>query len=150
MRTFSDVTLYNKYIDPTTRSEKYQRTQVQKVAFEFRKGSVVLRGGGYIEVDKATLYIPMARGANYLAPAAWLTLTDKTGKWTLQPADFAVKGLVTDEIAAAYTDPVTHLPVAAVTMTTLGKKYDNLFTIGAVKTQDQGSVNLRHWEVELG
>jgi hypothetical protein len=145
-----DATLYNRWIDPTTRLEKWQRTQITGVHFEGRKGVAVIRYGGYIEDDKAYLYIPFTRGANYLEPIAWQALAVKTGKWTLQLADFVFKGLITDDPADAYTDPITHWLVPAVTMSTLAAKYDDVFTISSVDTNDQGSVAMHHWQLGLG
>lgn len=138
MRTNAGITLYNKYIDPATRSEKYARSQVPLVAWETRKGVSVNRTGGYIEVDQSVVYIPFARGANYLKPIAWQALSSKTGKWTIQPGDFVVKGLVADEIGDTFT------------VTALSKKYDDVYTVSRVDANDQGSLSLRHWEVGLG
>ena len=138
MRTNSDVTIYNKYTDPVTRSEKYQRTQIFKVAWESRKAANVIKSGGYIEVDHAAIYIPWARGANYLKPVAWQALSVKTGKWTLQQGDFIVRGLISDEISDAFT------------ITALAAKYDDVFTLSSIDLMDQGSVALWHWQVGAG
>lgn len=135
MKTNADLTIYNKYTDPTTRTEKYQRTQVRRVAWENSKASNVLQTGGQIAADQATLYIPFQRGANYLKPKAWQALTTKTGKWTIQEGDLIVKGLVSDTISSSFTP------------TALKAKYDDVLVISSVDTMDAGSPAMHHWQV---
>jgi hypothetical protein len=148
MRTNADLTIYNKYIDPTTRSEKYQRTQVGKVAWENRKGINVIMSGGSIESDQASIYIPYSLSANYLEAPTWRALADKTGKWTLQVGDILVNGLVTDEITlTATTDPITHVVTPAFTPTSLKAKYNEVLMITALDFMDAGSKPLWHWQV---
>jgi hypothetical protein len=150
MRVNSNITLYNKWIDATTRSEKYQRTQVLGVFWQGSKGATVLSKGGYIELDKATIYIPWKCGANYLKPIAWQALVSKSGFWTLQQGDFVCRGLIADEITDAYTDPITHVVTPAFTMTDLAAKYDDVFTLSNIGTMDQGSPNLWHFQIGAG
>jgi IMP dehydrogenase/GMP reductase len=138
MRTNANITIYNKYVDPETLSEKYQRHQIVAIAWESRKAVNVIRSGGYIEADRAALYIPFRRGEYYQGPIAWQALVDKSGFWTLQQGDFVVKGLVTDEISDTFT------------ITDLSRKYDDVFTISSIDTMDQGSPHLHHWQVGLG
>lgn len=137
MRTNADLTVYNKYIDPVTRSEKYQRSQVREVAWENRKAANVRSSGGQMEADQARVFIPFARGANYVKPNAWQALVTKTGKWTLQVGDVIVKGLVSDEIAGAFT------------ITSLKAKYDDVLVVSSVDTMDMGSLSMQHWNVGL-
>jgi hypothetical protein len=137
VRTNSDCTVYNKYINAATRTEQWQRTQIAGVAWENRKAANVLASGGNIQVDQATVYIPFARGTNYLAPRAWQALVSKTGKWTLQEGDVIVRGLVTDEISSLFT------------ITALEKKYDDVLTISSVDFMDMGSTSMQHWQVGL-
>ena len=42
MKANANLTIYNKYIDPATRSEKFQRTQILDVAWENRKAANVI------------------------------------------------------------------------------------------------------------
>ena len=119
MRTNSDLTVYNKYIDPATRSEAYQRATIKAVTWENRKGGTVLTSGGQIELDLARVFIPLARGATYLSPKAWQALDDKSGFWTFQIGDVIVRGIVTDEITPAVTDPITQIITPAFTLTLL-------------------------------
>ncbi len=134
MRMNADLTLYNKYIDPATKTEKWQRGAILDVYWENRKAANVIRSG-MLEADSVRVFIPMARGANYLKSKAWQALATKTGKWTLQVGDVMVKGSVSDAISTSFT------------ISDLRAKYDDVVTIRSVDTQDVGSVELQHWEV---
>jgi hypothetical protein len=150
MRTNGHFTVYNKYIDPSTRAEVYQRAVILDVAWENRKAANVLASGGQMSADAATIYISFARGKNYLAPKAWQALASKTGKWTLQEGDVIVKGNVSDEIhplvPAVPGTPGTPA-VPAFTVTSLKAKYDFVMVISSVDTMDSGSPSMRHWRV---
>jgi hypothetical protein len=135
MRTNSDITVYNKYIDSPTRSEKYQRAEIRDVAWESRKAANVRATGGQMFADQATVYIPQQRGANYLLPVTWQALAVKTGKWTLQIGDVIVRGIVTDAINDNFT------------MTALKAKYDSVLVISSVDTMDGGSADMHHWQI---
>ena len=135
MRTNANLTVYNKYIDPTTRSEKYQRVGIVGVAWENRKAANVRSTGGLAAADQARVFIPLARGTNFLKPKAWQALTTKTGKWTLQVGDLIVKGLVSDEIQTGFT------------VTQLKAKYDDVLVITSVDTMDAGSPGMQHWNL---
>ena len=130
----TDITIYNKYIDPTTRLEKYQRTEVKFVVWQATKARAG-SSNGLLASNVATVFIPFALGTQYVWPKAWLALTTKTGKWTLQEGDVIVKGIVTDEIGTSFT------------MTALKAKYDYVVTVSSVDAMDQGSPNMQHWQV---
>lgn len=133
MKTNTAITLYNRYL--VAGVETYQRTVITDVYWENRKASNVLRSGGNIQADQAVVFIPMARGAAFLNPKAWLALVSKTGKWTLQPQDYIVKGVVTDTIGVSFT------------ITQLKAKYDDVLVISSVDTMDMGSASMQHWKV---
>jgi hypothetical protein len=142
VRTNADLTIYNKHVAGGV--EAWQRAQIQAVAWENRKGANVLRAGGNIAADQAAVYIPFARGDNYLAPRAWQALADKTGKWTLQVGDFIVKGLVEDDVHGEIEDSP---PVPAFTISDLKAKYDDVLQVTSVDTMDSGSLSIRHWQL---
>jgi hypothetical protein len=129
MRTNANITIYNKYL--VAGVETYQSTQIPAVVWSSGKAKNTLATGGAISADQATIHIPFARNANYLDPKAWALLSTKTGKWTLQPGDYVVKGLVSD----------------AITITALKAKYDNVLQISSVDTYDGGSLNMQHWQI---
>lgn len=128
----SDITIYNKYIDSATRSEKYQRTVVTDVVWQATK-AVSGSKSGQLASNVATVFIPFARGDDYSKPKAWQT--SRSGKWTLQEGDIIVRGTATDEISGAYT------------ITSLRAEYDDVVMISSVDAMDQGSPNVQHWQV---
>lgn len=127
----ADITVYNKYIDSATRSEKYQRAEVKSVVWQSTKAISQMRTQTAANV--ALVMIPFERGTQYAAPKAWQAA--KSGKWTLQEGDVIVRGIVTDEITGAYT------------ITDLRAEHENVVTIASVDAMDQGSSNSQHWEV---
>ena len=135
MRTNANITIYNRYVDTYSRTEKYQRKQISGVAWESRKAANVRSMGGQMEVDQAQIFIPFARKANYLSPVAWNALSIKTAKWTLQVGDTVIKGLVTDEITNLFS------------MSDLKAKYDDVLTISSVDTMDRGSLPMQHFQI---
>ena len=135
MRTNCDMTIYNKYIDPATRLEKWQRVNILAVAWENRKAANVRSSGGQMASDQARVFIPFARGTNFAKPNAWQALATKTGKWTLQVGDIIVKTAVIDEIGTGFT------------VTQLKAKYDDVLIISSVDTMDAGSISMRHWNI---
>ena len=142
MRTNSDLTIYNKYIDSSTRSERYQKTAILGVEWENKKGSNAIRSGGMAAANQATIFIPFPGHLDtYLEPIAWVS--SKSGRWTLQIGDIVVRGNVSDEIHPAVVSP----PEAAFTATDLKGKYDDVFVISSVDSMDMGSMSLRHWKV---
>ena len=135
MQNNADITIYNRYIDATTRAEKWQRTTVHGVLWENRKAVNVIASGGNISANQANIYIPHARGTAYKDPAAWQALVTKTGYWTLQDGDAVVRGLVSDTISTSFT------------ITDLKAKYSDTLTIRSVDTMDMGSAGMSHWQI---
>ena len=128
MRTNADLTIYNRYL--VANVETWQRTQVSDVAWEQTHARTQ-----FDSADLATVFVPLARGANYLKPRVWQALSSKTGKWTLQVGDVIVKGLVSFDLSASL--PLGKLKAA----------YDDVLVITAVDTYDYGSANMQHWRV---
>jgi len=124
------ITIYNRYFE--SRLEKYQRTVIRDVVWQATK-AVSGRSTGVLASNVATVFIPMARGANYLKPKAWQAA--KSGKWTLQEGDVIVRGEATDNITTEYT------------ITSLRAEYEDVVTITSVDAMDQGSANVQHWQV---
>lgn len=135
MLTPHNLTIYNKYVDPTTRTEKYQRALIVGVNWQAAK-AVFQGAAGMVRSDVATIFIPILRGATtYKLPIAWQALTTKTGYWTIQAGDIVVRGMVSDEITDLFT------------VTNLRAKYDNCLVITSVDANDQGSPSVQHWRV---
>lgn len=129
MKTNSDVTLYNKYL--VERVETYQRAEIYDVAWEQRHARSKQDSD-----DLATVFIPMARAANYLKPREWQALDSKAGRWTLQVGDVIVKGIVEDELVAN-----------VLTLSALKRLYDDVLVISSVDTRDYGTSGMQHFEI---
>lgn len=126
----ADITIYNKYVDNATRTEKYQRAEVMRVVWQSTKA--ISRMKEMTAANVALILIPFERGDDYQEPKAWQA--DRDG-WTLQEGDVIVRGIVTDEIEGAYT------------ITDLRTEHESVVTIASVDAMDQGSANSQHWEV---
>lgn len=129
MITETDCTIYNKYL--VGRVDTYQRVQISGVHWEQRHARE-----GNQDNDFTIVYIPFARGDDYLKPREWQALASKSGAWTLQIGDVIVKGLVSDELVAG-----------TFTLSSLKAAYDDVLVISSVDTRDYGSSNMQHWEV---
>lgn len=127
----SDITVYNKYF--VNRAEVYQRSEVYDVVWQAT--DAISRAKEQVAVNSALIMIPFARGIGYEYPKAWQLLTDKSDAWTLQEGDIIVRGIVTDEITGAYT------------VTSLRAEHDDVVMITAIAAMDEGSLNVRHWEL---
>lgn len=127
-----DITIYNKYI--VDRAETWQRSVIRDANWQDTK-SVMGTKQGLLASNRATIFIPMVDNTEYLAPKAWVALTDKSSNWTLCEGDVVVKGEVADEITGAFT------------MKSLYAKYDNVAQITSIDAMDMGSANMRHWEL---
>lgn len=136
MRTNTDCTIYNRYVSGSV--EHYQRTQIKDVAWQGGKGR---SGAGATnqESNSVTIYIPSANRDDYVAQKAWSLLSSKTGKWTLQPNDIIVKGLVSDNLMIGET--------GAISVSALKAKYDDVLVISDIQTMDYGSLSMQHFQV---
>lgn len=134
MRTNSPCTIYNKYI--VNRVATFQRVQIAAVAWENRKAKNSLAVGGGITANQARIFIPFARGLNYVEPIAWQALVNKAGFWTLQKGDVIAKGLIATDIENATQ------------LTQIKETVDNVFVIDSIDTMDGGSISMHHWQIE--
>jgi len=133
MKTNANITLYNKH--NVSGDAVYQRLVVNSVTWQNARAVLNLGSGGVMADNKVTVYIPGARGSNYLDPREWQALDDKVGKWTLQEGDILVRGAVTDEIFASFT------------ASDLKAKYNDVLVISKVDPHLYGSPRMQHWEV---
>lgn len=127
MYTNADMTLYNRYLNPETRLDKWKLTHIKGVFWNNRKGAN-MRKGGMDTADSVLVLIPLSK-SGYVEPKAY-TGADNT--WTLKPGDKIVQGLIQLE--------VTHI-------SELEKLYDHVHDITQVDKKDYGSQHMRHWEI---
>lgn len=133
LRANADVTIYNKYLDPATKSDKYRRVVIYGVHWFGAEASNRVNTGRNAE-DKAYISIPFSSspGEQYVSPREYRDLEDKTGYFTIAPEDRIVKGAIDFEITGRVSE--------------LDKAYD-AYTITAVECRDYGSSHLNHWAV---
>jgi len=133
MQTNADITIYNKYLDPVTQTDKYQRTVIKDVFWRSLEASIRVQTG-YNAEDNAYIVIPLQvdREASYVTPKVFQSLEDKIGVFTLAPEDRIVKGEILLEITGRISD--------------LDKAYE-AYKITGVDTRDYGSRHLQHWAV---
>lgn len=137
MRTNTPLTIYNKYVSASTKKEAYQLTHLSCAEWEDRKAVNLLRSGGDVLANQASIFIPftIAEYSTYKKPLAWDALSSKTGFWTLRVGDYIVKGTVSDVIQTGFT------------IVSLINKYDNVLMVTTVDTMDMGSFSLQHWKI---
>ncbi|MDD2921470.1 MAG: hypothetical protein PHQ36_04220 [Anaerolineales bacterium] len=128
MITNTTLTVYNKYVDPQTRSEVIQRSEIGAALWQ-SASAVSQSKSATIAADMASIAIPFAECANYKPPKEWLALEDKSGFWTLREGDEIARGIVTEALNTAR------------------QLYDEVLTIRSVARMDQGSPNTHHFLV---
>lgn len=130
MQTNTNITIYNKYFDKTTRADKYKRIVINSVFWDENKAVNRIQSG-LDSADKLLVVIPFRNAvqASYLNPKEFEGIE---GTFTLQAGDRIVKGAIDYEITTKVTD--------------LDKEYE-AYTITSVDTKDFGSPHMRHWEI---
>jgi hypothetical protein len=133
MYTNSNMTIYNKYFDKETRTDKHQRTILYGVFWDDKKAMNRLQSG-LENADEVFIAIPFSVGSNrqYITPKEFESLEDKSNYFTLREEDRIVQGEIDFEIEGKLSD--------------LDREYE-AFTITSVDTKNFGSPHMRHWEV---
>lgn len=137
MLTNAQATLYNRYVDPATKKERWLRTALLPVRWEDNRARNVLRSGlaNANGVDIIIWRTVASEGKVYVEPKQFATLPPEEVEkyWTLTPAtDRMVRGIVPDE---------------PVQISELVTKYDSVITIKSVDTVDYGRPHMHKWEV---
>lgn len=94
----STITIYNQYVDPTTRVTKWYRHVISGQCFWKNVGSKVNVGEIVLDTESITCRIP--EQPDFLQAYDWVNLPNdqKSSKFTLQPDDIVIHGEVTDDI----------------------------------------------------
>lgn len=124
------MTIYNKYLDPITLTDKWQKHIIHEVYFDGGRSVKLLNG--LVNNNTCRVYIPA--NANYLTDyLSPLDFQDTPScHWTIQVGDIIVKGTVSDNIDR---------------MSDLSKKYSDVYTISYFKDNRVGSANMWHFEI---
>lgn len=117
MITNTEITIYHKYTDPSTRLDAYSRRLGVHALWEGRRAASV-ESGGMKEDDSVTVYIPFANAPELL----------------IAPGDLIVRGRCTREISDDF--PVREL-----------QKQFIVRTVTSVDLKDYGCPALWHYEI---
>jgi hypothetical protein len=134
----ADITIYNRFLDPIEKIDKYLRTQIKGVNWFASKGVNKLRTGTET-ADAVIVLIPLkpnAENKTYKKPKAWQSTpnVDMSKYFTFNSGDLIVKGLVTYDVNVGGVKG-------------LEKAFDDVYTITSVDTEDRGSPNVQHFRV---
>lgn len=103
MITNADITVYNTWWDPVTRSSKYMRTQIEGIHW-YTDQKTNVGDKGLVSADLYKIRIPadaiIQDGRTYIDPIKYKILTtDEVPKyWTIGKGDLFVKGLITADV----------------------------------------------------
>lgn len=130
MITNADMTIYNKYFDKSTRTDKYKRFNINNVFWDNVEGSSRVRSG-LEQADKVLVLIPMESCPNgaYFEPKEFLGAENT---FTFQIGDRIVKNAIDFDIKDRPND--------------LDRNY-TAYTISSIDLKDFGSKSMQHWEI---
>lgn len=120
MKPNADLTVYQRGVNATTRSETWTIAHIPGVFWEESKAANVMRSG-LLEADRVTVYVPFSRGAQQI-----------------QVGDVIVRGKVYEAISSTFT------------ISDLRSRYPESGSVRSVDRMDQGSLHLRHWQIGAG
>lgn len=130
------ITIFNKWLNSTTKEEEYHKTIIRNVSWTELKGANMIKGG-YESSDNYIVVIPFSSTEDkYITPKEYQKLSkeDSQGFFTLQVGDKIVKGEITEEY---------------ISMVQLEKNFDGVMTVTAVRDNKDVAINpyLNHIEV---
>lgn len=139
------ITIYNKYVDPTTQRISWYRTVVNNCFWKYvntlynmgRYGMSTV--GVQLEVKNVVCRIPKDR--RFLDKQAWKALSDKTGRFTLANGDMIFLGRIDEEI-----DEYTQGKRSTDLMSRY-KEFDACIEIESYVNNVQTGVGLEHYRV---
>ena len=125
MMTNTKMSIFNRYVDPQTKSITFKKHIIDNVYWDDRKE--VNQDKGHNKDNSVQIFIPKNKNdlSSYVKPSNY----DGTN-WTINTGDFIVKGVVEVE----KVDKISQLVDA--------------FTITFVDDKDYGSSNMHHFEIK--
>lgn len=127
------ITVYNSYVDPTTRFNVYIPTVIRGVSW-FGSLKAKATEHGLVSANEYSLRIPFSSdfgGKQFLPPKEYQALEDKSGYFTLAKGDTIVRG----DHSEIGTKPAK-----------LSEKYDDVITVVSV-TGNGRTPFAQHWRV---
>lgn len=93
----TDVTIYNKFTDPTTQIVKWYRTNISKCFWKYDRTKLSV-GNTVIETTDTICRIP--ENENFVENFKWVNIPndEMNNYFTLSVGDIVVKGNITDDI----------------------------------------------------
>lgn len=88
----TDITIYNSYLDTTTKLNKYHRTVIEGVNWNSTRNSTISNGSVTVAFNTT---IVLDKLSNYKTPLEFNKLANKTGYFTFNTSDRIVKGNIT-------------------------------------------------------
>lgn len=139
------VTIYNKYVDPTTQRTSWYRTVVHNCFWKaenimFSMGRYGVSTIGVLTENK-TIICRIPQSKKYVSRREWQALENKSGKFTLADEDIIVLGEVSDTIDD-YTPGQRHTDLIS-----KYKQYDECLEIANYVDNVREGVNLKHYRV---
>ena len=133
MLTNANCTVYNSRVDRTTRMDVWAKFYVYGV---FWDSSAHTKQGdkGDVRSSACQILVPESSAAAYQSPKAYAS--DPSGAYTFCPGAIIVRGIILEDIGTDFT------------VVDLQRKYDDVYTITAVKDCRYGSPGMRHFELE--
>ena len=127
------VTVYNKYLNPETRLDKFSRTVLRGVFWDEISATTRLQSGLH-DADEVTAVIPFSvvSEKQYVSPEEFQKTENKDNVFTFQKGDRILEGNVFFEIESRPSELDKHFTA---------------YTITSVDAKDFGSEHMRHWEV---
>jgi len=125
MMTNTKMSIFNRYVDPQTKSITFKKHIIDNVYWDDRKE--VNQDKGHNKDNSVQIFIPKNKNdlSSYVKPSSY----DGTN-WTINTGDFIVKGVV----EAEKVDKISQLVDA--------------FTVTFVDDKDYGSSNMQHFEIK--
>lgn len=136
MVTNAELTIYNKVYDRDAGTNRYYRTVIKGVNWQDTT-AVQPTDKGIVSADVAEIYIPFAveTEKQFRKPKNFVQETEKAGIFTIEAGDLVVRGIVEEDLTSAKDEE------------RLKSAYDDVRTIAAVETNDNGSPEMQHWKV---
>lgn len=139
------ITIYNKFVDPTTQRISWYRTVVKNCFWKaenlmFSMGRYGVSTVGVVTENK-TIICRIPKDKRFVDKRTWKDLEDKTNRFTLANGDIIILGEVSDVIdeytpGQRSTDLITKY-----------KEFDECLEIDTYVNNVQTGVNLEHYRI---